>query len=137
MLEGGAGDTHNVGAVFCLVIGEVSLYSIGAVSLYSIGVVSLYSKRRAFWAGPAGPGQAMAMDGPWPWTVHRHGQSMAMDCPWPWDSPWPWTVHGHEPSMAMDRPWPWTVHGHGPACPSPAQKARRCLLYTSPSPRDS
>ena len=57
----------------------------------------------------------MAMDRPWPWTVHGHGQSMAMDCPWPW------TVHGHGQSMAMevrgygqsmamDSPWPWTVH---------------------------
>ena len=23
------------------------------------------------------------------------------------DNPWPWTVHGHGPSVAMDRPWPW------------------------------
>ena len=30
---------------------------------------------------------------------------MAMDCPWPW------SVHGHGLSIAMDCPWPWTVHG--------------------------
>ena len=38
MLEGGVGDTHNVGVA--------SLYSIGVVCLHSIGVVSLYSKQR-------------------------------------------------------------------------------------------
>ena len=49
------------------------------------------------------------------------------------DRPWPWTVHGHGPSMAMDRPWPWTVHGHGLARPAPAQKVRR-LLYKLTTP---
>ena len=76
MLEGGVGDTQNVGAVSLYSIGVVSLYSIGVVSLYSIGVirlysigvVSLYSKRRAFWARPGWAGQ-------WPWTV--------LDGPWP------------------------------------------------------
>ena len=28
-------------------------------------------------------GVSMAMDSPWPWTVHGHGLSMAMDSPWP------------------------------------------------------
>ena len=45
MLEGGVGDTHNVGVVSLYSVGVVSLYSVGVVSLYSVGVVSLYSVR--------------------------------------------------------------------------------------------
>ena len=62
MLEGGVGDTHNVGVVSLYSVGAVSLYSVRVVSLYSVRVVSLYSNRCAFWAGPgragpAGPGR--------------------------------------------------------------------------------
>ena len=91
-----------------------------------------------YWECPCRKDVSMAMDCPWPWTVHGHGQSMAMDCPGPW------TVHGHGQSKAMDR---WgrgqgsstVVVGEGPGvidCRvlSLWTKARR-LLYKLTTPR--
>ena len=64
MLEGGVGDTQNV----------------GAVSLYSIGVVSLYSKRYLMsWLAPLAPGSLRSLPCHGLSMVHGHGQSMAMD----------------------------------------------------------
>ena len=52
------------------------------------------------------------------WSVHGHGLSMAMDClSMAMDIPWPWTIHSHGQSMAMNDPWPWTVHAGIPRDP--------------------